>query len=121
MRISSRSGREASSVSIGRFILISPFAGTSMAWLNHHSLGVNCTKRSGEEKRRDQKTWGPPVRAGEPSIGISLDLLLGKTEKALVEERREDRDDCHDDESGDSIELIQLRKIVEEKFENGDA
>src|SRR6266478_3536566 len=58
---------------------------------------------------------------GEASTGISLDLLLGKTEKALVKERREDRDDCDDDERGDSIELIQLRKVVQEKFEDSDA
>src|SRR6266487_248662 len=41
MRTSPRSGREASSVSAGRFIRISPFAGTSMVWLNRHSFGVN--------------------------------------------------------------------------------
>src|SRR6266566_8917897 len=58
---------------------------------------------------------------GEHSTGISLDLLLGKTEKALVKERREDRDDGDDDERGYSIKLIQSRKIVQEKFENGDA
>src|SRR6266699_2831074 len=58
---------------------------------------------------------------GEPSTGISLAPLLWKTEKALVKERREDCDDCDNDERRDSIELIQLGKVVEEKFEDGGA
>src|SRR2546430_17162660 len=57
----------------------------------------------------------------EPSIRISLGLLCRKTEKALIEKRRDDRDDCDDDERGNSIKLLQLREIVQEKFEDSDA
>src|SRR2546429_8818346 len=57
----------------------------------------------------------------EPAIRISLGLLCRKTEKALIEKRRDDRDDCADDERGNAITLLQLREIVQEKFEDGDA
>src|SRR2546421_12031671 len=57
----------------------------------------------------------------EPAIRISLGLLCRKTEKALIEKRRDDRDDCDDDERSNSIKLLQLREIVQEKFEDGDA
>src|SRR6266478_7468673 len=72
-------------------------------------------------KTRRPENLRSTCSTGEASTGISLDLLLGKTEKALVKERCEDRDDCDDHERGDSIELIQLRKVVQEKFEDSDA
>ena len=43
VRILDGAGREVPYLNVyaGRFIRISPFAGTSIAWLNRHSLGVN--------------------------------------------------------------------------------
>ena len=107
MRTSPRSGREASNVSAGRFIRINPFAGTSIAWLNRHSLGANASTDLAN-KNAAIKNLRSTCSAGEPSIEISLGLLLRKTKKALVEKRREDGDDCDDDERDDSIELIEL-------------
>ncbi len=83
------------------------FEDHAIAWLNRHSLGANASTDVAN-KNAATKNLRFTCSDGEPSIGISLDLLLRKTKKALVEERREDGDDCDDDERGDSIELIEL-------------
>ena len=79
----------------------------SIAWLNRHSLGANASTDLAN-KNAATKNLRSTCSAGEPSIEISLGLLLRKTKKALVEKRREDGDDCDDDERGDSVELIEL-------------
>jgi hypothetical protein len=50
-----------------------------------------------------------------------LSRFCRKTEKALIKKRGQDRDDCDHYECSDSIKLIELRKIVQEKLENCDA
>ena len=48
-----------------------------------------------------------------------IGFLRGR-EESLIQKRREDRDNGDNDERADAIELIELRKIVEEKFYDGD-
>src|SRR6266513_4071604 len=99
MRTSPRSGREAASVSAGRFIRISPFAGTSMVWLHRHSFGVtapsdlankNAATRKPAVNPFDQRTFdwnfiGSAFRKERESAG------KGKTRRSRGLRRRRTR------------------------------
>ena len=52
---------------------------------------------------------------------ISLCCFLCSPEESLIQERCKNCDNRDNDERAYAIELIELRKVVEEKFYDGDA
>src|SRR5215831_3287259 len=119
MRRSSSPGCAAFSVVVGIFMRASPFAGTSSVCVFRQSLGSNvglvCASTTIVSTTKTQKLWSRRDRS------VRFIAFRGCSKKPLIQKRRHNCDYRDGDERADAIKLIKLRKIVKEKFQNGDA
>src|SRR6266567_4371394 len=111
-RRSSSDGRKTSSVAGGSATLTSPGAETSIDSRCCHSLNVAAsewpatklaTSSRAVSRRRQRRSF----------VFIRPDYDGGK---ALIEERRHDRNDCHAQKRADAVKLLQFGEVVKKQL-----